>query len=194
MAMSTWISGVTNSTLNASVSTFSFQDALSIADGYSSIPFLFEKACTQGDGSQNCTTTCTDSDQIFGRLDTLHNCMVYPTVADLYARRNLSNVVLAQELSIEPSRIESTLYINITRTIQKCLTDFCDTLSGCAQALNEYSMSYSPSNITSTFYIYSEDGSESYYENRYNGWDFCDYVPKSFNPDIGGIGVCFLLW
>ena len=191
MAMSTWISNVTNSTLNASISTFSFQDALSIstADGY--FPFLFETGCTQEDGSQNCTKACLDYNQIFGRLDTLHNCMVYPTVADLYARRNLSlsNVHLAQQLSIEPSRIESPLYNSITTNIQKCLIDFCDTLSGCPRALNESSVSYSPSNITSAFYIYSEDNYG--YEN--SGWDFCDYVPKSFNPDIGGIGVCALL-
>ena len=117
--------------------------------------------------------------------------MVYPTVADLYARRNLSNVHLAQQLSIEPSRIESPLLNSITTTIQKCLIDFCDTLSGCSQALNEFNMSSSPSNITSAFYIniYNEDN----YESEYNVWDFCDYVPKSFNPDIGGIGVCFLV-
>ena len=191
MATSTWIANATNSTLNSSVSTFSLQDALSIAmvDGYSSAPFLFEQGCTQENGSQNCTAACQDSNQIFGSLDTLHNCMVYPTVADLWARRNLSNVHLAQQLNIEPSRIESPLYNSITTTIQKCLIDFCDTLSGCPRALNESGTFNSPSNITSAFYIYSG----YYYEDENNGWDFCDYVPKSFNPDIGGIGVCFLL-
>ena len=187
MAVSTWIASATNSTLNSSVSTFSFQDALSIGtDGH--FPFLFETGCTQEDGSQNCTKACLDYNQIFGSLDTLHNCMVYPTVSDLYARRNLSNVPLAQQLSIEPSRIESPLYNSITTTIQKCLIDFCDTLSGCPRALNESGMFFSPSNITSSFYIY-----ENVYEDENNDWDFCDYVPKSFNPDIGGIGVCFLL-
>ena len=193
MAVSTWISNATNSTFNASVSTFSFPDALSIVpvDQYPPIPFLFKTGCTQEDGNQNCTAACLDYNQIFGGLETLHNCMVYPTVADLFARRNLSNVDLAQQLNIKPSRMESPLYNNITTTIQNCLIDFCETLPGCHQALNEFNSSYSPSNITSAFYIYLYNADD--YGSEYNFWDFCDYVPQSFNPDIGGIGVCFLL-
>lgn len=194
MAASTWISGVTNSTLNASVSTFSLQNALSIGgidSYYETSPYLFAKGCTQEDQSQNCTAACMDYNQIFGSLDTLHNCMVYSTVADLYARRNLSNsnVDLAQQLSIEPSRIGSPLYNNITTTIQTCLMDSCNSHSGCNGSLHGLNASWSPSNLTSGFYIYHEDDSES----EYNTWDLCDYVPQSLNQDIGGIGVGFLL-
>ena len=203
MATSTWIQNVTNATLNASVSTFSFQNALSIANNYPFSPFLFETGCILDDKSQNCTAACLDPTQIFGSLDTLHNCMVYPTVADLYARGNLSQVDLARRLSIQRSRTESPLYINTTTIIRQCLIDFCGTLRGCSQALEGFDTSYSPYNINSTFYIYSDatyaDASGvSKYTNSgleyvNDVFDFCDYVPKSFNPDIGGIGVCFLL-
>ena len=191
MAQSTWISSVTNSTLNASVSTFSFQDALSLAgratgsSSYYYPPVLFQNGCLQPDGSQNCTASCQDSNAVFGSLDTLHNCMVYPTVADLYARNNLSNNSLPEYYKIQKSKVNSTLSINITTTIQSCLIDFCTATPGCTSALNGYNGEYmmdSPSNLTSRFYLFNQDGSGY-------SFDVCQYVPGSFNPDIGGIGV-----
>ena len=144
----------------------------------------------QGDGSQNCTASCQNEDDIFGSLDTLHNCMVYPTIADLYARKNPTNASasLAGDYNIQPSKMGSPLSNNIIITIQKCLMDYCNiTLNGsdCSEGLRQNNASYptsSPSNVTSTFYIYndSEGG---------NIFDFCQYVPKSLNSDIGGIGV-----
>ena len=177
-------------------STYSFQDALnplgiSTEYGYSysySSPYLFQNGCTQADGSQDCTASCQDASKVFGSLDTLHNCMLYPTVADLYARNNLSDTSLPEHYNIQKANVNSSLYLNITKTIQTCLIDFCTTTPGCTEGLNEtnmYDISNSPSNITSTFYLYGHDGSGNYY----NNFDFCDYVPGSFNPDIGGIGV-----
>lgn len=54
MALSTWISDVTNSTLNITLSTFSFQDALNpsgrdTSNGYDNPPFLFNTGCLQPD-------------------------------------------------------------------------------------------------------------------------------------------------
>ncbi|CAD6591488.1 MAG: hypothetical protein ASARMPRED_005411 [Alectoria sarmentosa] len=194
MALSTWISSVTNSTLN--ISTLSFQDALypsgkDTPNGYYDPPFLIQNGCLQNDGTQNCTASCQDPNDIFGSLDTLHNCMVYPTVADLYARSNLSNASLAQTYGIEKSKMGSDLYNNITSTIQACLVDYCTiTLdgSGCIEALKVFNASASPMNINSTFYIYTDE-----YEG-YDRFDFCQYVPSSFNPDIGGIGVYVSYW
>ncbi len=189
MAQSTWISSVTNSTLNASVSTFSFQDALTLSGRnsyeYLNPPVFFQNGCLQPDGSQNCTASCQDSNAVFGSLDTLHNCMVYPTVADLYARNNLSNTSLPEYHKIQKSKVNSTLSINITTTIQSCLIDFCTATPGCTSALkeyDEYDKMYSPSNLTSSFYIFYQAG-------RSSSFDVCQYVPGSFNPDIGGIGV-----
>lgn len=81
--------------------------------------------------------------------------------------------------------MESDLYINITTTIKTCLVDYCTiTLegSGCKEELDAYDPAYSPLNLTSTFYIYNA------YEGD-NTFDFCQYIPQSFDPDIGGIGV-----
>lgn len=190
MALSTWISDVTNSTLNITQSTFSFQDALypsgrDTDKSYENPPFLFHHGCLQDDGTQDCTASCQDKTKIFGSLDTLHNCMVYPTVADLYARSNLSNPKLPAYYNIEKSQPGSDLYINITTTIKTCLIDYCTiTLSGsgCAEGLAGVDVDYSPSNINSTFYIYNSYDSG-------NDFDFCEYVPQSLNADIGGIGV-----
>ena len=190
MALSTWISDVTNATLNITLSTFSFQDALNPSgkdtpNAYYNPPFLFHSGCLQPDGTQNCTASCQDPNDIFGSLDTLHNCMVYPTVADLYAKSNLSNTSVPDYYKIQKSQKGSELYINITTTIKACLTDYCNVTlagSGCIEGLDAWDSSYSPSNITSTFYIYND------YEG-YNNFDFCQYVPKSLNQDIGGIGV-----
>ena len=189
MATSTWISSVTNSTLNMTPSTFSFQDALNpfsiYAGGY--YPFLFQDGCSQDDGSRNCTASCQDENKVFGSLDTLHNCMVYPTVADLYARNNLSDPTLPAYYNIQKAKVNSTLYTTITTTIQKCLIDMCNDTSGCTEYLNQsYGRSgwSSPLNLTSTFYLYSDN-----YRGYYSGFPLCEYVPESFNPDIGGIGV-----
>ena len=194
MAQSTWISDVTNSTLNMTPSTFSFQDALNpsggyTADGYSNTPFLFHNGCSQENGAQNCTASCQDPHQIFGSLDTLHNCMVYPTVADLSSRRNLSNTSLAEYYNIQPSKAGTGLSQNITSTIQTCLSDYCtNTLvgSGCTNYLHGLDNASSPLNMTSTFYIYSDNYGE--YEGN-DRFDLCLFIPKSLNPDIGGIGV-----
>ena len=194
MALSTWISDVTNSTLNMTPSTFSFQDALNpsggdTANGYSNTPFLFHNGCTQDSGIQNCTASCQDQNQVFGSLDTLHNCMVYPTIADLYARSNLSNASLAEYYNIQQSKAGTGVSENITNTILTCLRDYCtQTLagSGCIDYLDRLGNTSSPLNLTSTFYIWSEN----YYEyGDYYRFDLCPYIPKSLNPDIGGIGV-----
>ena len=194
MALPTWISSITNATLNMTPSTFSFQDALTLSSFLPSYaydlnpPFLFQDGCRQPDGTQNCTASCLDENAIFGSLDTLHNCMVYPTVADLYARNNLSNPSLPTFYNIEKSKAGSGLSQDITNTIQKCLLDFCDSLTGCSNSLNAYNAQgdeyrmMSPSYTNSSFYIYNHTQSNYFF-------DVCNYIPASFNQDIGGIGV-----
>ena len=191
MALSTLINTVTNSTLNITASIFSFEDALypfgTSESGYSSIPYLFQDGCLQNDGSQNCTASCQDENKIFGSLDTLHNCMVYPTLADLYYRNNLSDPTVPARYNIQKAKVNSTLYKNITTTIQACLIDMCTETPGCDENLKANSqeeMWSSPLNLTSTFYLYSdEDGGYG------ESFSLCEYVPESFNQDIGGIGV-----
>ena len=196
MAISTLVSIGGNSTLNITSSTYSLQDALAIRSiSLDLIPlypqYLSRDGCLQEDGSQNCTASCQDENKIFGSLDTLHNCMVYPTVADSYARSNISNISLLDYYDIRKANMNSSLYQSITTTIQNCLIDFCTVTSGCSEGLKRYDMtdmSHSPTNKTSSFYIYNSYDSFYYFDS----FDFCDYVPKSFNADIGGIGVCRL--
>ena len=196
MAQSTWISSITNSTLNTSQSTFSFQDALSLSaydsygyyDSYPYPPFLFQKGCLQPDGTQNCTASCLDESLMFGSLDTLHNCMVYSTVADLYARSNLSDPSLPESYNIQKAKAKSPLLTTITTNIKDCLIAYCNATAGCTEGLKAYdveSSETSPSNITSNFYIFNYNSSYG----SHPSFDFCEYVPRSLNPDIGGIGV-----
>lgn len=87
---------------------------------------------------------------------------------------------------IDKAKVNSNQYKAITTTIQTCLIDYCimtlDT-SRCKEVLQEWDAYSSPSNLTSTFYLYV--GSSSYPFK----FDFCEYIPGSFNADIGGIGV-----
>ena len=177
-----------------SSATYSFRNALNSfatpTDGYydsSTSLYLFQDGCLQDDGSQDCTASCQDRYKVFGSLDTLHNCMAYPTVADLYARGNLTDPSLLLHFNIEKTKVNSTLYNNITSTIKNCLIDMCTAAPGCTEnlkAIDANGISSSPSNLNSTFYLQNQQqyGHSSYF-------DLCDYVPGSFNPDIGGIGV-----
>ena len=196
MVLFEWIPNVTNASLIMPQSIFSFQNALDLGSDSlkfstevstnnsslipystpkSDIPFLFGNGCLQEDNSQNCTASCQEVTAVFGSLDTLHNCMVYPTIADQYSRNNLSNASIAKSYNIQQSKNGSDLYTNITKTITNCLADYCAiTLkgSGCNES-------------RPTTDIFSIDG---YYQTSAD-FDLCSYVPKSFNPDIGGIGV-----
>lgn len=41
---------------------------------------LFPEACVQSSRDRDCTAACTDPVQIFSSLDTLHNCIIWPTI------------------------------------------------------------------------------------------------------------------
>lgn len=174
------------SILNMTPSTFSFQDALDITSLRSSSPFFFQDGCKQGNGSQNCTASCQDETAIFSSLATLRNCMLYPSLADQYATASLSNTNEYDYYKIHKAKIDSDQYKAITTTIQTCLIDYCNiTLdtSRCKEGLQQFNKGSSPSNLTSTFYHYDDTASYS------STFRFCDYIPGSFNADIGGIGV-----
>ena len=124
--------------------------------------------------------------------------MVYPTVADLYARGNLSNTSLPNDYKIQKANVTSRLYTNITTTIKNCLIDYCAALPGCTEGLKDWDLNRndrnasSPYNLTSSFYLYKSGVYTSeYYDDATSSsrFDLCDYVPESLNADIGGIGV-----
>lgn len=191
-----WWSG-TNSSLGIDSSTFSLQLALNpslegIIDydlniGIGGYPgFIFVNGCTQPDGSQNCTATCTDESTVFGSLESIHNCLVYPTLADQLAATSLPVNVseFLAGLSYVSSPKGSALSLNITSILQNCLLDYCDTLNGCASSLKRVSSDDSPTELNSTFYFASS------HDEAYNArFDVCLFQTSSVNPDIGGVGV-----
>ena len=194
------VSAITNATLNITLNTYSLQDALS-PSGFDSIQaedygyitrYLFDKSCQYG-GVQNCTAACQDPGSAFSTLDTLHNCMMYPIIADQYAKNNLSSDIaqLAQSLGIEKSTWPSAVSLNITNTISSCLVAYCATLEECMLTATTYNESnYDADEYNS---IFTNSTGPFYFDlgPRQGGSDFdlCRYLPASVNQDIGGIGV-----
>ena len=195
------VSNITNSTLNITLNTYSLQDALSLNnyDAAQSLngdvaPYLFGTAC-QVDGGQNCTATCQDPELAFNTLETLHNCMMYPVIADQLFKDNLSPEIkdLAQALHIEKEQWPSpSVSLNISNTIWLCLDAYCSTLNGCTDEALQYNKSYYGEaysefpNQTTSFYFDFDDYLEDYGSANF---DLCKYFPVSVNQDIGGIGV-----
>ena len=192
---------ITNSTLNIPLNTYSLQDALNPnswhstqdANGYIA-PYLFDTGC-QVDGVQNCTAACQDAGSAFSTLDTLHNCMMYPVIADQYSKDNLSTEItqLAQSLGIEKEQWPSSaVSLSITKTIASCLYAYCGTLPDCNSSAHQYNESSLGSvsflNQTGPFY-FNLDSYNPYAEYGGQSFDLCTYLPVSVNQDIGGIGV-----
>ena len=198
-----YVSNVTNSTLNITSNTYSLRDALSAEGIYSTqyyienrAPYLFNTGCLY-DGVQNCTAACQDPGSAFSSLDTLHNCMMYPIIADQYFKNNLSSdsAQLAQSLEIEKSEWPSNLSASIIYTVSSCLgTLMCISQGNCMDnAALEYKMTHynasSPLSIyhNSTFY-------STLVEYTHNlTYALCSSLSASVSQDIGGIGVRHIL-
>ena len=207
------VAAITNSTLNSTLSiplnTYSLQNALGVnklysaydANGYTA-SYLFDTGCKQVDGIQNCTAACQDPGSAFSTLDTLHNCMMYPVIADQYSKGNLSVEIaqLADRLGIEKEQWpSSSISLKITKTIGSCLDAYCSTLTGCSKAAhqdNQSSYDHSKPNDYNGYIYYSTflnqtgpfyfdlDPNQELYD-----FDLCAYFNVSANQDIGGIGV-----
>ena len=189
---------ISNSTLNITRNTYSLQDALSpngddstqAINGYIA-PYLFHTGCQYHDGGPNCTAACQDPESAFSTLETLHNCMMYPTIADQYDKNNLSSDIaqLAHSLGIEKGQWPSTVSLNITQTIGSCLDAYCNSLENCNSEIQYYNESYygvsesTFKNFTGSFYFNLDPGRSG------TEFDLCAYLPASVNQDIGGIGV-----
>ena len=200
------VSAITNSTLNSTLiipfNTYSLQDALGVnsfdigqdANGYTT-SYLFDTGC-QVDNVQNCTAACQDAGSAFSTLDTLHNCMMYPVIADQYSKGNLSMEIaqLAYSLGIEKEQWpSSSISLNITKTIGSCLDAYCSTLTGCSKAAYQYNQSNDDYYYYSTFLnqtgpFYFDLDPDQYYDYRLD-FDLCAYFTVSANQDIAGIGV-----
>ena len=179
------IASVTNQTIHANLgyhrTLFNLQDALfpslSGDSSYNEPSYLFADACNLGDGTQNCTASCLNG-MMFTNLQNLHNCMAYQIVAEQYQKNDLTQEAqtLVEKLNIEPASPNSTLVSSITQTIQTCLVDYCNSISGC-----EDQMHSSPSQPGNDFDLYTDGG--------YLVESICDFLPAQINTDVGGIGV-----
>lgn len=188
-----YVSAINNS-LNIALNTYSLHEAISVNGDIA--PYLFDTGCQVDDGVQNCTAACRNAGSAFRTLDTLHNCMMYPVIADQLFKDNLSIEIaqLAQSLGIEKEQWPaSSVSLNITETIDSCLDAYCSTLPHCTEAANQYNQRFYPQtnsntslNRTSAFYFDLDPYQEHYPPVAF---DLCEYLPESINQDIGGIGV-----
>lgn len=177
---------------NYLASTLSVQDVFGLMGTYKGADTVgvFQGACTSKE-TQNCTTSCLDASVMFGGLETYHNCLVYPAVANISASGNLSDPHLADSLGIGSESQVARVAQTIAATIYHCLSDYCSGNTLCTIDLQAY-------NATS-FLI---DNSTNFLTpNAYRpfglpyppilDFDICQHVaPFSFlNADIGGVGV-----
>ncbi len=167
--------------------TFSIQSA-GYAYAYSGNGTLYTQGCNDNDlTSPNCSSACQNASQIFSNPYTLQNCMVLSALApnDLNQGANLSgaSVEVASNFAIDVMDPDfPSLAINVTRTIQGCLLEYCNP-QNCSDNINTLS--------SSPWYLYyyttfSPNGST-------NTTDLPVYnltCPLGvLNADIGGIGV-----
>lgn len=206
------VAAITNSTLNSTLTiplnTYSLQNALNInsVDAYGPIAlapdaigyttsYLFDTGC-KVDGVPNCTAACQDAGSAFSTLDTLHNCMMYPVIADQYSKGNLSKEIaqLAYSLGIEKEQWpSSSISLNITKTIGSCLDAYCVALPDCNYSVHYQDTPgyYNPFTFldrTGPFY-FDLSTEQDNWDGDGLDFDLCAYVNVSANQDIGGIGV-----
>ena len=179
---------------NASAS----QSALSLQDAFSFYEYspeqgidgvgLSSDACNIA-GLQNCTASCLNASSLFSSLESLHNCLLYPVVAQLYVNGSFGDAHLADSLGIDNKSHPTQTANNITTLISSCLSDYCGVDQRCTDNLPPNSAFYFDNSTLST--------PDAFYDPYYNVqpsiflFDICEFVtPSSYlNADIGGIGV-----
>lgn len=152
-------------------------------------PSLFPDACQQDDGERNCTTACQKNKQMFASLETLHNCVVWPSI---YAENERNGLLpfaadLASSLGLEKGS-EGSLPSSISNSIQDCLLDSCDASEGFAPNANKPFpkgfRDHFSHKLTGDAY-YGSDESLPYF-------DPCPYIDARASPDVAGIGVYYI--
>ena len=194
MAPTFQLSNITLAGINDSIPTplFGLQDALNVRYKspianfkYSS---LFPDACEQDDNNRNCTTSCLHNEQMFASLDTLHNCVVWPSI---YVEDEKDGLLpfaasLAGSLGLEKGSKESSLPSNISTRIQSCLLDSCDADEECGRNANMSFPSggfrqHFSAQLTGDLY-YGLNSSHVYFNP-------CQYISGPATADVAGIGV-----
>lgn len=177
---------------SASQSALSLQDAFSFYEYSPELGIdgvgLSPDACNIT-GLQNCTASCLNQSSLFGSLESLHNCLLYPAVAQLYVNGRFGDAHLADSLGIDNKSHATQTANNITTIISSCLSDYCGVDKRCTENLPPSSGFFidnstlsMPDSIYYSFY---------YDQPSIFQFDICEFVtPSSYlNADIGGIGV-----
>lgn len=194
MAPTFQLSNITLSTTNDTIPSpfFGLQDAMNIRYDIPGQNFkytsLFPDACEQDDNTRNCTTACLNNQQMFASLDTLHNCVVWPSiyVADEDDRLSPNATGLARSLGLKKGSKGSSLPSRISTNIQNCLLASCDADDECGKKANlshrpgGFRKAYS-ANLTGDLY-YGLNSSLHYFNP-------CQYINAPATADVAGIGV-----
>ena len=194
MAPTFQLSNITLSSINNSlpVPFFGLQDALNTKfdSPYVETKYLslFPDACDQNEAQKNCTTSCQDPQQIFARLDTLHNCVVWPSV---YVQDENSSLLpfaakLAGSLGLTKGRDSSSLPSIISTKVQNCLLDACDSNDECARNANR---SFPLLGFRATFSADLTGGLYYGMNKSLTYFDPCNHISAPATADVAGIGV-----
>ena len=176
----------------ASPSILGLQDAFHPSGGASNIPSsvgitVFRDGCWLPNDitSANCSQACTKPDLIFSNTSTLHNCVVYPTIARYLLAVGQSETVdssvehLVQNLMNLGYRTDT---LDPGPAIDQCFKDYCNgPVSGCKNYL-------SPVPQNSSLRI-SKPCGEGQLQNISCFFDICGHINSAADPDIGGQGV-----
>lgn len=161
---------------------------------------LYTQGCNF-EGTQDCTIACQDPAQIFKSPYTLQNCMVLSMlVPSNWMQPNETPLLLSnwtQPLSTEALEIATDFGIdtrsrdfprlanNVTRTIQDCLGQYCDTNQNCATGVVDLNSIDAPLIIFRPWYEAADSPL---------GYNITCPSGGALNPDIGGIGVYISYW
>ena len=170
---------------------FGLQDAINIyydvPNNKFKSPSLFPNACEQVDKSPNCTSSCLNSKEIFASLDTLHNCVVWPSIyiADEKAALSPYAADLATSLGLEKGSANSPLPSKISTIIQTCLLDACNENDECRKKANHDS----PNGDFRKDYSVTLTGDLYYGFNKSFPYFTPCYANAGATADVAGIGV-----
>lgn len=164
------------------------------------ILYLYDQGCRTGPTTYNCTTACTDPEQVWSAENwqyTLANCMVYPLIASAwgkgilhyndshydYATRNVTyNDTAAQTAAKYGILADADLDLSSPEpcsTINACLTAYCNATSNDG---NNCSVG-GTTGYTAKWHVGDYRPAL-----RFNT-SLCEDLNASINQDLGGVGM-----
>lgn len=144
--------------------------------------------CSDGSQIVPCSETCGNVTAAFLNWPNFYSCSWYPTLAESLSDSNLNNTQVEVLNDKGFSSNQSNFPSNISNTIANCLSDYCLSSADCLGIDTLHSCSLNN--------LLSSNGSSSDLNRTSAIVCLRDSVcgsTASVNPDIGGLGVSFLL-